>query len=184
MSVADPVSSGISSALGAGRRFRASAGVADAQARYLGTNTSAQVTPEDQAFAETLRSRAGQRFGAATTDAVDNINRRFAARGGGRSPAQEAAIGSAQQRLGAQMESNEGGIQSQMYNVLRGREAFNRQRAHDIFSSDVSDAMQQQQLAASQKAGFWNSIGGALGVAASIWGGAPAKVAKIVSGGG
>lgn len=114
--------------------------------------------PEDYRSAELTRGRLTEGVTSAAGHEGYEIGRRFGARGLRGSPSEERSRARLEQQrlLGVQRagESSE----EQLYNVKQGREAFERQKALEIFGAQVGQSARDQARAGAEDAAFWNSL--------------------------
>jgi hypothetical protein len=127
-------------------------------ARLRASRPVGYLTPEDLRAAEISRGRINEGVNASAGQEGYEIGRRFQARGLKGSPSEERARARLEQQklLGNQNAATS--AEEQLYNIRTGREAFERQKALDIFGAEAGQAQRDDARAQAENAGFWNSI--------------------------
>jgi hypothetical protein len=122
------------------------------------TRPEGYLTPADMRAAELTRGRLTEGVSSAARQEGYEIGRRSQARGLAGSPSEERARARLenQRLLGVQRagESSE----EQLYNIKTGREAFERQKALEIFGAEAGRADQEYARAQAEEGAFWNSL--------------------------
>lgn len=116
------------------------------------------ITPEDLRAGELTRGRLTEGVQAQGRLGGYEIARRFQARGLAGSPSEERSRARLEQQtlLGAQHAGES--AEEQLYNIRTGREAFERQKALDIFGAQAGQAQRESERQQAEAGAFWNSL--------------------------
>jgi len=116
------------------------------------------ITPADLRAGELTRGRLTEGVQAQGRLGGYEIARRFRARGLAGSPSEERSRARLEQQtlLGEQHAGE--ASEEQLYNIRTGREAFERQKALEIFGTQTGQAAKEYERGQAENAAFWNSL--------------------------
>lgn len=127
-------------------------------ARLRASRPVGYLTPEDNRAAELTRGRLMRGVQDQGQLAGYEIGRRAQARGLAGSPSEERDRSRLQQQVLQGTERAGEASEEQLYNIRTGREAFERQKALDIFGAETNNAARENERLDAQNGEFWNSL--------------------------